>query len=111
MLNVLVVEGDQQREDLLLALLGILSDRSLFKQINIETVENVRALKNKLQQLEMPCIVILFANTAPKTIGKLAANYPEIRFFIFTNHIPRGKEIWIKRDWLGPDLLQSIINC
>ena len=110
MLNVLIVEGGRQKEKILFALLEILSSRSLFKQMNVETVENIGGLKNKLQLSAAPDIVILLADLVPTTAEKLAAVYLETKFLIFASHIPKGKVIWIEREWINPEFLKTIIN-
>lgn len=113
MLNILIVKDSRRGEQPLLrtmALAEILNDKSLVgKTIKVEIVENVRAVKERVQK-ETVHAVIFLTRTMAATVEKLALEHPPTRFFIFTGRIPEERVIWIEREWLSAEFLKNLID-
>ncbi len=114
MINILIVENQRRGDNAMLralALSEILNNKSLFKQeIKAEIVSSISEARKKVQFEGRVYAVIFFTNSREATARKFAAAHPETRFCLFSERIPKGREIWIEREWLGPEFLQALVN-
>ena len=113
-MDILIVENQRRGKEATLralALSEILNSRCLFNQeIKAEIVESVLEAKKKLLSKSRIYAVIFLTNSLEATAKKLAAAHPATRVCLFSDRIPKKKELWIEREWLSPEFLQALVN-